>query len=191
MNRDSWLDRWLDLVIARSSDRAVLELGCGGGRDSEILAAAGFHVVGIDISPGAIARARIRAPSCEFHCRDILDPFPTTVRSVNVVVASLSLHYFSWQDTLDIAERIHAILIPRGVLLCRLNSTNDLHYGASGHPAIAENYYLVDGRPKRFFDRAAADALFSHGWNVLNLEEMVVNRYVRPKVLWEVVLERD
>jgi len=32
--------------------------------------------------------------------------------------------------------------------------------------------------------------LFAEGWRVLELEERIVNRYARPKALWEVILER-
>ena len=74
-----------------------------------------------------------------------------------------------------------------GLLICRLNSTNDHHFGASGHPEIEKNYYLVHGEPKRFVDLAAVQALFAHGWSLLHAEERTVHRYGYPKVLWEIV----
>jgi len=113
----------------------------------------------VDLSPESIAKARTRVPQAEFHCQDLRAPFP--VDAAGVVVASLSLHYFPWPETEALVGRIRSVLSPAGVLLCRLNSTNDHHFGASGHPPIDENFYLVDGEPKRFFDRAAADRLFS------------------------------
>jgi hypothetical protein len=56
--------------------------------------------------------------------------------------------------------------------------------------AGADNFYLVDGIPKRFFDRAAVDRLFGSGWRVISVAEQVVARYREPKALWEVILER-
>ncbi|MFN2596483.1 MAG: class I SAM-dependent methyltransferase, partial [Pyrinomonadaceae bacterium] len=44
----------------RPGDR-VLELGCGDGALSCLLAAEGFDVTGVDIAPGMIAEARARA----------------------------------------------------------------------------------------------------------------------------------
>lgn len=129
-------------------------------------------------------------PSADFHCQDIRAPFPVGDGSVSVVLASLSLHYFSWPETTALVERIRQVLRPEGVLLCRLNSTNDHHFGASGHPPIAENYYLVDGEPKRFFDRAAVDKLFVRGWRTLSVGEKTIERYAQPKSVWEVILER-
>jgi len=184
---DRWLDRWLPLVGERAAGLPILELGCGSGRDSEVLAAAGHRVVGVDLSSAAVARARERVPSAEFHCQDLRAEFP--VDRAGVIVASLSLHYFPWAETVALVGRIRRTLEPNGLLLCRLNSTNDHHFGASGHPTIDENYYLVDGEPKRFFDRGAVTRLFGREWNVLSKKEGVIARYDHPKSVWEVVLE--
>ena len=57
-------------------------------------------------------------------------------------------------------------------------------------PRIDDDYYLVDGEPKRFFDRAAATRLFARGWRTLSLEEGVIDRYDHPKWVWETILEK-
>ena len=190
---DPWLDRWLGLVAERAGAAPVLELGCGTGRDSAVLVNAGQRVVGIELSTESVAAARARVPhGAEFHCADFRAPFPVADGSVGVVLASLSLHYFAWDETLALARRIHRVLRPRGVLLCRLNSVNDFHHGASGPPPKGEDsFYLVNGVPKRFFDREAVERLFTEGWRMLHLEEHAVERYEQPKVLWEAVLERE
>ncbi|MDP2334194.1 MAG: class I SAM-dependent methyltransferase [Reyranella sp.] len=188
---DPWLKRWLPLVAARTGGQPVLELGCGGGRDTAALVEAGHHVVAVELLAEAVARAKMRVPSAEFHCQDIRAPFPVGDGDTGVVLASLSLNYFSWPETIVLVERIRQVLQPDGVLLCRFNSTNDHHFGASGHPPIAENYYLVDGEPKRFFDRAAVDRLFASGWSTLGIEERMIDRYDHPKAVWEVVLARN
>ena len=141
--------------------------------------------------PACVAAARARVPSAAIDCRDVRDPFPDAVRDVGVVVASLSLHYFPWAETVTLVERIRAALRPGGLLLCRLNSTEDLNFGARGNPEIEPDYFLVDGQPKRFFDRDAVCALFAGGWRQLSLEHVVTRKYVRAKALWEIVLERE
>jgi trans-aconitate methyltransferase len=108
--KDPWLARWLPLIAERAAGLPVFELGCGGGRDSEVLAEAGHQVVGIDLSGKAIASARGRVPSATFHCRDIRAPFP--VERAGVVIASLSLHYFPWPETEALVDRILQLLVP-------------------------------------------------------------------------------
>jgi SAM-dependent methyltransferase len=175
----------------RAGIAPVLELGCGNGDDTAILVEAGFRVVAIDHSPRAIERARAAAPRADFHANDFRTSFPTAASEVGVIIASLSLHYFGWVETVSLVEKIRTTLRPHGTLLCRLNSTNDHNFGASGHPRIEDNYYLVEGEPKRFFDRASIEVLFASGWRMLSLQERVIARYAKPKVAWEVIVERD
>jgi SAM-dependent methyltransferase len=183
---DRWLEPWLETIRERSGRTPLLELGCGNGRDSAVLAAAGVRVVGLDRSKVAIDLARGAVPGAEFHVADIRDAFP--LERARVVIASLSLHYFEWNETVEIVERIRTVLADDGLLICRLNSTRDDNYGASGYPRIEDHFYDVRGRPKRFFDEADVIRLFA-GWKPVLREERTIERYERPKVVWEVAVE--
>ena len=194
MPHDDWLDPWLPELKARTAGAPVLEIGCGSGDDTATLAAAGLAVVAFDLSPQAVAATRARVPQAVVACQDVRDPFPPLPAPdgrAGAVVASLSLHYFAWDATLALASRIHAVLRPGGLLLCRLNSTEDTHFGATGHPRIDEHFHLVHGEPKRFFDAADIDRLFAHGWQRLSTRHAVTGKYGLPKSLWEVALLRD
>jgi len=187
---DPWLQPWLPLLWQHAGPRPVLELGCGAGEDTATLVAAGLKVQAIDLSAESLARARMRVPGAHLVCQDVRRPWPDEDQPRGVVVASLSLHYFAWDETLALVARIRDALVPGGLLLCRLNSTEDHHFGASGHPAIAPHYYLVDGQPKRFFDRADVEALFAHGWRHESVSHQLTGKYGPPKALWELVLTR-
>jgi len=51
-----------------------MELGCGLGHFTSRIATAAFTVLGVDVSPTAIEKARLQYSStCEFCVRDILD----------------------------------------------------------------------------------------------------------------------
>src|SRR5688500_5513930 len=50
----------------------VVDLGCGGGILSRLVADAGFDVLGIDLSAAHIARARQRVPSGQFLVESLL-----------------------------------------------------------------------------------------------------------------------
>jgi SAM-dependent methyltransferase len=189
MTNDPWLERWLPLIAQRAGSAPILELGCGHGADTDTLTRAGHHVVALDVSEDAIDIARARVPAGEFLRGDVREPFPVADGSVGVVLASLSLHYFPWPQTEEIVTRIRCALRASGVLLCRLNSTNDHNFGASGHKQIERNYYRVKGKRKRFFDAADIARLFSAGWVVVSSEELTTLKYGKPKVAWEVVAQ--
>lgn len=190
MFADPWLDRWLPLIAERAGGRPILEIGCGRGDDTATLVAAGHSVIGFDLSRAAVAITRLRAPSAQIECRDVRDPLPESARELGVVLASLSLHYFPWDETLRIVARIRDALRPQGILVCRLNSTEGKHFGAQGGAELEPGLFQVDGQPKRFFDQASAQALFTQSWKILSLEHQVTGKYLKPKAAWELVVEK-
>ncbi|MBV8624577.1 MAG: class I SAM-dependent methyltransferase [Herbaspirillum sp.] len=187
---DPWLDRWLDLLKSRAGAKPVLEIGCGFGDDTAVLDGAGLSVIGFDLSAEAVAVTRARVPAARIGQQDVRDPLPAGSVQLGAIVASLSLHYFSWKDTIGIVERIRHALRPGGILLCRLNSTQDTHFGADSAELIEPGYFLVQGEAKRFFDEAAVARLFGEGWNVLGREHRTTDKYHLPKSVWEIVVER-
>ncbi|KQP21809.1 bifunctional 2-polyprenyl-6-hydroxyphenol methylase/3-demethylubiquinol 3-O-methyltransferase UbiG [Pseudorhodoferax sp. Leaf267] len=187
MQADPWLDPWLQMVRRHAAGAPVLEIGCGTGADTATLVAAGLQVVAFDRSATAVAAARLRVPAATVLVRDLREDFPAAVQGTGVVIASLSLHYFAWDETVRLFDQVRQALKPGGLFLCRLNSTEDIHFGAQGHPEIAPNYYLVDGVPKRFFDRACVEALLASGWQLQALAHKRTGKYLRPKALWELV----
>lgn len=190
MNKDQWLSRWIPLLAERADDTPILELGCGRGADTAILCQHDFKVIGIDMSPQAIKKAKKQIAGAQFYCQDVRAPFPTEVENYKVILASLSLHYFLWKETVDLIDRVYQALASDGILLFRVNSTDDFNYGSKGYPEIEPHYYLVKNQGKRFFDQQDINRLFQSRWNKLAMEEMTINRYWRAKVVWEVVLEK-
>ncbi|PPK65549.1 class I SAM-dependent methyltransferase [Actinokineospora auranticolor] len=59
----------LERLACRRAGGRVLDVGCGAGRHAVVLAAEGTAVVGIDISPGAVAVTRERGVQAE--CGDV------------------------------------------------------------------------------------------------------------------------
>jgi SAM-dependent methyltransferase len=167
----------------------VLELGCGKGRDTAKLVAAGLRVAATDHSFGALAEARRALPGVTFIESDLRGPLPIDPADVGAIVASLSLHYFDWQTTCAIVGRLRACLAPRGLLICRVNSSRDVHHGATGHAPIEPGYFRVGEEAKRFFERADLLRLFAEGWHIVALEERTIDRYEHPKVIWELVAQ--
>jgi ubiquinone/menaquinone biosynthesis C-methylase UbiE len=68
----------------------ALDAACGTGRHAEYLASLGHEVVGVDISPDMLARARAKIPSGEFHEAD-LHHLPLPDDHVDTVVCALAL----------------------------------------------------------------------------------------------------
>lgn len=96
--------------------RLVLDLGCGPGNNTELIAGhwQAAHVIGVDSSPNMIeaARSRERPGHLEFLVADIRDWRPS--QPADVVLASAVLQFFP--DHLELLPRLASFLAPGGVL---------------------------------------------------------------------------
>ena len=68
----------------------ALDAACGTGRYAAYLASLGHTVIGVDSSPGMLARAREKVPQGEFHEAD-LHELPLADGSVDLVVCAIAL----------------------------------------------------------------------------------------------------
>lgn len=135
-----WLDRWLPLIAQREIASPVLETDCGFGDDTLTLIRAGLKVMAFDLSPECVATAQQRAPEAQIECRDTRGPWPEAANNLELVLASLSLHYFPWDETRNIVHRIWSSLRPGALFLCRLNSIEDVNFGAGQGELIEANF---------------------------------------------------
>ena len=122
-----WLRTLQNLVPARLlyfdrltvwPGRTVLDLGCGGGFMSEALASRGAKVIGVDISPGAIAIAIRHAASQGLAIRYLVgsgENLPLPSHSVDCVVCVDVLEHVRSLD--QVLDEICRVLRPGGVFL--------------------------------------------------------------------------
>lgn len=177
---DDWLEEF-EGVLAQCKTK-VLDLGCGTGNDTLFLTRKGFDVVACDYSQVAIDNINKHFENVETKLVDIAEILPFEDNSFDVVIADLSLHYFDAEKTKDVMRELKRILTSGGSLLARVNSTEDVNFGAGRGEKIEENYYFVDGYNKRFFTLEDAKMFFSIiGDADVKLGEM--DRYGKQKKL--------
>mgnify|MGYP003972194303 CR=1 FL=1 len=186
---DLWMDRWKQNILDIKKKQA-LDLGCGCGLDSLYLYKQGFEVTAVDFSKGALEICKENAPDAELIMHDISKPLPFNREQFGIISASLSLHYFDKSTTHQVLADIHRCLDKNGILMVRLNSTKDIHFGAFGESEIEPNYFMSGGMSKRFFDRQSIEYFFNSYWLKVHVEEMITHKYGPPKQLWEVILKK-
>lgn len=135
-----WLLRSLDLAgFDRGDGRAALDVACGTGRDALYLAALGFSVDAVDISPVALARGVAAGRERELR--------------INWLEADLDLA-FRPPRTYDLILVIHYVNLP---LLAKLSEAL-----RPGGWLVSEQYLHVGGEvvgPRRTEYRVASGAL--------------------------------
>lgn len=93
----------------------ILDLGCGAGRTTRPLAAAGFDVVGLDLSRGMVGAASELIPEAEYVHASATDlPFDPGSFD-HALFAFNGLDYIPTEDGRRAAlEEIHRVLVPDG-----------------------------------------------------------------------------
>lgn len=98
----------------------VIDLGCGSGIATETIAAAGYDVLGVDVSRPMLRLARRRVPEATFRRGSLHDV--ELPRAVAVAGIGECFNYFvdrpiSERGLTNLFRRIHRALLPGGVLL--------------------------------------------------------------------------
>jgi ubiquinone/menaquinone biosynthesis C-methylase UbiE len=82
----------LERLLVPLGDRDVLEIGCGTGQSTRLLAGA-RSLVALDFSEEMMARARAKVPSARFLLHDVREPWPLPDASVDLVTENLVLEH--------------------------------------------------------------------------------------------------
>jgi SAM-dependent methyltransferase len=93
----------------------ALDLGCGEGDFTAILADAGADAVGAEVAHAALARARARHPGLSFELVPLDGPLPFADSSFALVWASEVIEHVA--DTARWLSEVRRVLTPRGRLL--------------------------------------------------------------------------
>ncbi len=111
----------LDALRRRGIDGGlVIDLGCGSGILSRDIAAAGYDVLGIDISEAMIAMARERVPQARFRVESLLQAELPPCVAVAAVGEAFNYLFDSGNTEWALAKlfrRIHSVLESEGLLL--------------------------------------------------------------------------
>ena len=143
---------------------AILDLGCGPGRDLATFRALGHEAVGLDGAPRFVAMARAHA-RCEVWQQDFLALDLPPAR-FDGVFANASLFHVPRRELPRVLRELHATLRPRGVLFAsnprgtnaegwqgeRYGVWHDLEtwraFVEGAGFALIDHYYRPPGRPR-------------------------------------------
>ncbi len=108
----------------------VVDLGCGSGIWARDLTAAGYRVLGVDISPAMLALARRRAPAaCLVHA-SLLRFAPPPCDAVTSLGECVNYLFDDQAGSLDalgrMCRRVHDALRPGGVFVCEVAQPGQL-----------------------------------------------------------------
>ena len=113
----------LTMLGGRRYGRA-LEIGCGAGHFTRLLAGVADRVVGLDVAPAAVERARaadVSSARVDVRLANVMDYDPRTEGPWDLIVMSETIYYLGWLysffDIAYLASELHAATASGGRLL--------------------------------------------------------------------------
>lgn len=190
MKTDGWLEPFVSIIT--KCETPILDLGCGSGNDTLYFAEKGKKVIACDQSAVAIDNIQKNIPDVyETRCFNMLEGFEFADGSFDIICADLCLHYFREKDMKNILSEIKRMLTPNGHVFVRVNSINDVNYGAGEGEEVEPHLYRTrDGMLKRFFDEEDMYRFFSD-FQIVFLEEQKMYRYQMEKMVYCICLKND
>lgn len=189
---DLWLDEYED-ILKLNKDAEILDLGCGIGADTLYLIERGYKVLSCDFSKEALNSINKNIDNSKTLYLDMMKKFPIEDNTYYLIIADLSLHYFSSEITEHIMNEIKRILKNGGILLARVASVRDYNFGAGEGEELEKNFYFEGDYTKRFFDIDDVNRFFGIIGDISSKEvEMTRNEeeYVKPKMLYQVMVRK-
>ena len=144
---------YVEEILSRMNyhPRTVLDVACGTGNVSEILASHGFEVVGIDISPEMIEVARAKKSRVEYHVQDVaeLDLRCHSERSEEsrrrfdlAVCLFDSLNYVTDPDRAALGiKRVGEHMVPGGIFIFDINTVYALSHRFFDQASLSPEHY--------------------------------------------------
>lgn len=185
---DEWLNKYMHLL---KKDNLIIELGCGRAYCSNYLFNNGFrNIVACDFSEEVLKIVNKENLFLKTLLFDMGNGLPFENDSIDVIIADLSLHYFDLSTTTFVFDEIYRVLKDDGYLIARVNATNDKLHITDNAEEIEKNFFYDGNIYKRFFDKQDFETLLKN-FEIHNLEQKNMNRYEKPKILWEFCVKKE
>ncbi len=187
---DLWLDNYLPLLKEYKQEE-ILDLGCGGGCDSLYLTERGYKVLACDISKEALSNTKKYIPGIKTKQMNLIEDFPFEDETYTLIIADLSIHYFTEKETIHIMQKIKNILKQNGILLARVHSTKNLNNETSLLEEVDKNLYRRGEELRRYFDKEDVEKIFSIIGDIIYQEKCMKRQDTeKEKIVFEIKCQK-
>lgn len=182
--------------LARRTGGPLLELMCGTGRVLVPLAADGYTITGVDVSPAMLdiarghladAEAGANATLVEGDVRDL--PLPTAAFALAFVAVNSFMHLETVRDQLACLSNVRRALTRRGLLVLDLFNPDPTDIAREDNRLVLDREYELDGRRVQKFiaidsDAAAQLSRVTYLYDETDAEGRVSRRTMRFSMRW-------
>ena len=159
-----------------SKGAKILDVGCGGGRDSKVFANCGFDVTGIDLSGVMIKEAKKLVPKGKFLQMNVLDLAFDNEQFDGIWAQAILLHLIR-KDVAKAFKELKRVLIKGGLLHVRVKH-------GIGHEYVKEKLSGWNERFYTYYLKSEMEALFKKSGFRIVYSELLDDELGRKDVKW-------
>jgi predicted TPR repeat methyltransferase len=158
----------------------MLDAGCGTGLCGPLLRSSAHHLVGVDLSPGMLAKARERQVYDELHESELVAFMRSHANAYDVIVSADTLVYFGALE--EVLAAAAASLLPGGILA----------FTAESEPPDSVESFRLHGHGRYTHAESYIRAgLTDAGFAVLHIEPGVLRKEAGTDVHGHVVIAKS
>ena len=133
----------LDELATAAGDGVICDLGCGPGHVARYLHERGTNVVGVDLSPGMVEKARALTPGVPFFEGD-MRALDVADGAWQAIVAFYSIIHFRASELPEVFRELRRVLAPGGTLLVSFHIGSEVFHRDEwwGHEVSVDFYFL-------------------------------------------------
>ncbi len=187
----------------RVEDKAILDLGCGTGRNSNYLSDLGNKVIGIEISKTALNLAKVRAHdmgvTVDYRLGDIGEKYDIPNGPIDVVLDITSSNSLDDKGRGIYLEEVSRVMKKGGYFfvraLCKDGNKNVKNLLKASPGREYDTYIIKEiGLTERVFSREDFTKTYSKYFKILNLEKKTsyttFNNRIYKRDYWLAYLEK-
>jgi len=129
--------------------RRVLDLGCGSGRHTVLLARRGFRVTGMDVSPEGLRLTRQWLRETKVTARlvtgDFFEPLKFADAAFDAVIAIQTIHHGMHDQILACVGEMERVLRPGGIVFVSVTVTSFRRWATAFETVAPRTYVPLDG----------------------------------------------
>jgi SAM-dependent methyltransferase len=182
-----WFRRHLvvyEWIAERAGGRRIVDLACGEGYGSALLAQSAASVVGVDANPEAFEHARLKysAPNLSFE-RNMIELWQG---DVDCVVFLQTIEHV--QDPDAMLEHVRALIGPGGVAY--ITTPNVLTLAPRGAERSGNPWHVREYRPEEFRELCAAQFAHVELLGLYHARKLALHQVAIDRLAWDAIHRR-
>jgi 2-polyprenyl-3-methyl-5-hydroxy-6-metoxy-1,4-benzoquinol methylase len=179
-----WYQRHLivyEWIRDRVAGLKVIDMACGEGYGSSVLAGWAAEVVGVDANPEAHEHARLRysSPNVRF-ARDLVETF---AEPADAVVFLQTIEHVQNPD--EILERFKALIVASGAPAVYVSTPNVLTLAPEGAEKSGNPWHVKEYRPEEFHALCSAHFSSVEMYGLFHARKLAVHEFAINKLHWD------